>query len=137
MASASTSNSNLLSHDINTNKDAQCSYCKATGHFYRNCPKLKKKKELEDKNGKKPQRPTYPECPTCGKKNHPAERCWKGAGASRLVLYLTLKKEQLLYFSSLHQMIQIGPLNFIDLCILILVSLCGLKKVILIVAFLS
>ena len=40
MTSASTSNSNLLSNGINTNKDAQCSYCKATGHFYRNCPKL-------------------------------------------------------------------------------------------------
>ena len=71
MASASTSNNNLLSNGINTNKDAQCSYCKATGHFYKSCPKLKKKKELEDKNGKKPQRPTYPECPTCGKKNYP------------------------------------------------------------------
>ena len=81
MPSASTSNSNLLSNGINTNKDAQCSYCKATCHFYRNCPKLKKKKELEDKNGKKPQRPTCLECPTCGKENHPAERCWKGAGA--------------------------------------------------------
>ena len=75
MASASTSNNNLLSNGINTNKDAQCSYCKATGHFYKSCPKLKKKKELEDKNGKKPQRPTYPECPTCKKTNHPAERC--------------------------------------------------------------
>ena len=81
MASASTSNNNLLSNGIKTNKDAQCSYCKATGHFYKSCPKLKKKKELEDKKGKKPQRPTYPECPTCGKKNHPVERCWKGAGA--------------------------------------------------------
>ena len=81
MASASTSNNNLLSNGINTNKDAQCSHCKATDHFYKSCPKLKKKKELEDKNGKKPQRPTYPECPTCGKKNHPVERCWKGAGA--------------------------------------------------------
>ena len=81
MASASTSNSNLLSNGINTNNDAQCSYCKATGHFYKSCPKLKKKKELEDKNGKKPQRLTYPECPTCKKTNHPAERCWKGAGA--------------------------------------------------------
>ena len=54
MASASTSNINLLSNGINTNKDAQCSYCKATGHFYKSCPKLKKKKEMEDKNGKKP-----------------------------------------------------------------------------------
>ena len=81
MASASTNTSNLLSNGNNTNKDAQCSYCKATGHYYKSCPKLKKKKELEDKNGKKTQRPTYPECPTCGKKNHPNERCWKGAGA--------------------------------------------------------
>ena len=39
MASASTSNSNLLSNGIDTNKDAQCSYCKATGHFYKSCPK--------------------------------------------------------------------------------------------------
>ena len=60
MASASTSHNNLLSNGINTNKDAQCSYCKATGHYYKNCPKLKKKKETEDKDGKKPQRPTYP-----------------------------------------------------------------------------
>ena len=78
MASASPNNRNLLSNGINTNKDAQCSYCKATGHYYKSCPKLKKKKEIEDKNGKKPQRPTYPEYPTCGKKNHPVERCWKG-----------------------------------------------------------
>ena len=80
MASASTSNSNLLSKGIKTNKDAQCSYCKATGHFYKSCPKLTKKKELEDKNGKTPQRPTYPECLTCKKTNHPAERCWKELG---------------------------------------------------------
>ena len=81
MASASTSHNNLLSNGINTNKDAQCSYCKATGHYYKNCPKLKKKKGMEDKDGKKPQRPTYPPCDTCGKKNHPTERCWQGAGA--------------------------------------------------------
>ena len=81
MASASTNNSNLLSNGINTNKDAQCIYCKAIGHNQKNCPKLKKIKELEDKNGKKPQRPIYPNCPTCGIKNHPVERCWKGAGA--------------------------------------------------------
>ena len=81
MASASTSHNNLLSNGINTNKDAQCSYRKATGHYYKNCPKLEKKKETEDKDGKKPQRPTYPPCDTCGKKNHPTERCWQGAGA--------------------------------------------------------
>ena len=49
--------------------------------FLEKLPKLKKKKELESKNGKKPQRPTYPECPTCNKTNHPAEKCWRGAGA--------------------------------------------------------
>ena len=43
MASESTCNSNLLSNGINTNKDAQCSYCKATGHYYKSCPKLKKR----------------------------------------------------------------------------------------------
>ena len=78
MASASTSSRSLLSTGIDTNKEAQC---KANGHFYKNCPKLKRKKELEDKTGKKPQRPTYPPCDTCGKKYHPTERCWQGAGA--------------------------------------------------------
>ena len=43
MASASTGNINLLSNGINTTKDAQCSYCKTTDHFYKSCPKLKKK----------------------------------------------------------------------------------------------
>ena len=81
MASASTNQSNLLSNGINTNNDDQCSYCKATGHYYKSCPKLKKKKEMEEKDGKKPQRPTYPPCDTCGKKNHSTERCWQGAGA--------------------------------------------------------
>ena len=81
MASGSTNQSNLLSNGINTNKDAQCSYCKATGHYYKSCPKLKKKKEMEEKDGKKPQRPTYPQSDTCGKKNHSTERCWQGAGA--------------------------------------------------------
>ena len=63
MASASTSNNNLLSNGINTNKDAQFSYCKATGHFYKSCPKLKKKKELEDKNGKKTPTSNIPRMP--------------------------------------------------------------------------
>ena len=52
MASASSKNSNLLSNGFNTNKEAQCSYCKATGHYYKTCPKLKKKKEIEEKGGK-------------------------------------------------------------------------------------
>ena len=49
--------------------------------FLQNCPKFQKKKEMKDKNGKKPQRPTYPSCDTCGKKNHLTEECWQGAGA--------------------------------------------------------
>ena len=53
MASASTNQSNLLSNGISTNKDAQCSYCKATGYYYKSCPKLKKKKEMEAKDGTK------------------------------------------------------------------------------------
>ena len=81
IASASTNQSNLLSNGINTNKDAQCSYCKATGHYYKSCPKLKKKEEMEEKDDKKPQRPTYPPCDTRWKKNHSTERCWQGAGA--------------------------------------------------------
>ena len=71
----------LLSNSVDTNKAAQCAYCKATNHFYKNCPKPKKKRKVEDKSDKKPQRPTYPECPTCSKTNHTAEKCWKGAGA--------------------------------------------------------
>ena len=81
MASSSGKTKNLLSTAIDTNQNTQCSYCKAEDHFWKNCPNLKKKKELEAKNGKTPQRPTYPECPTCNKTNHPAEKCWRGAGA--------------------------------------------------------
>ena len=64
MASASTNSRSLLSTGIDTNKEAQCAYGKANGHFYKNCPKLKKKKELEDKTGKKSQRLTDPPCDT-------------------------------------------------------------------------
>ena len=67
-ASESTSSRNLLSNSIDSNKDAQCSYCKAAGHFNKNCTQLKTKKEMEDKMAKKPQRQTYPPCETCGKK---------------------------------------------------------------------
>ena len=82
MASSSNKSRNLLSNGIDTNKNNQCSYCKAEDHFWKNCPKLKKKKESEAKDGKRPQRQTYPECPTCSKSNHPAEKCWRGAGAT-------------------------------------------------------
>ena len=70
MASLSGKARNLLSKGIDTNKNNQCSYCKAEDHFWKYCPKLKKKKDLEFKNSKNPQRPTYPECPTCSKANH-------------------------------------------------------------------
>ena len=42
---------------------------------------MNKKKEKDAQQGKSTQKKTYPECGTCGKKNHPEERCWQGAGA--------------------------------------------------------
>ena len=41
------------------------------------------------KNDKKPQHQTYPDCPTCSKTNHSAEKCWRGAGA-----HLRLKRSR-------------------------------------------
>ena len=35
---------------------------------------------MVDKNAKKRQRQTYPPREICGTKNHPTERCWRGAG---------------------------------------------------------
>ena len=61
--------------------DITCNYCKEKGHMVKDCEKLKKKKEKDAQQGKQTQRKTYPECGTCGKKNHPEERCWQGAGA--------------------------------------------------------
>ena len=49
MTSASTNQSNSLSNGINTNKDAQCSYCEAIGYYYKSCPKLKNKKKWRRK----------------------------------------------------------------------------------------
>ena len=51
IASSSGKARNSLSNGINTNKNNQCSYCIAEDHFWKNCPKLKKKKELEAKKG--------------------------------------------------------------------------------------
>ena len=51
------------------------------GHMVKDCEKMKKKKEKDAQQGKSTQKKAYPECGTCGKKNHPEERCWQGAGA--------------------------------------------------------
>ena len=61
--------------------DITCNYCKEKGHIVKDCEKLKKKKEKDAQQGKQTQKKTYPECGTCGKKNHLEERCWQGAGA--------------------------------------------------------
>ena len=61
--------------------DITCNNCKEKGHMVKDCEKLKKKKEKDAQQGKSTQKKTYPECGTCGKKNHPEERCWQGAGA--------------------------------------------------------
>ena len=61
--------------------DITCNYCKEKGHMVKDCEKLKKKKEKDAQQGKSTQKKTYPECGTCGKTNHPEERCWQGAGA--------------------------------------------------------
>ena len=61
--------------------DITCNYCKEKGHMVKDCEKLKKKKEKDAQQGKQTQKKTYPECGTCGKKNHPEESCWQCAGA--------------------------------------------------------
>ena len=61
--------------------DITCNYCKEKGHMVKDCEKLKKKNEKDAQQGKSTQKKTYPECGTCGEKNHPEERCWQGAGA--------------------------------------------------------
>ena len=68
----------LLSSGIDPN--ITCNYCKKPGHVKEDCRKLKRKEELRRNEGQDTKK-EYPKCPTCGKTNHPAERCWKGAGA--------------------------------------------------------
>ena len=60
--------------------DITCNYCKEKCHMLKDCKKLKKKKNMPNKANRR-RKKTYPECGTCGKKNHPEERCWQGAGA--------------------------------------------------------
>ena len=68
----------LLSSGIDPN--VTCNYCKKPGHVKDECRKLKRKEEQRRKDGQDTKK-EYPKCPTCDKTNHPAERCWKGAGA--------------------------------------------------------
>ena len=57
-----------------------CNSCKKPGHVKDDCRKLKRKEEQRRNDGQDTKK-EYPKCPTCDKTNHPAERCWKGAGA--------------------------------------------------------
>ena len=68
----------LLSSGIDPN--VTCNYCKKPGHVKADCRKLKRKEEQRRNDGQDTTK-EYPKCPTCNKTNHPAERCWKGAGA--------------------------------------------------------
>ena len=68
----------LLSSGIDPN--VTCNYCKKPGHVKEDCRKLKRKEEQRRNDGQDTKK-EYPNCPTCDKTNHPAERCWKGAGA--------------------------------------------------------
>ena len=68
----------LLSSGIDPN--VTCNYCKKPGHVKYDCRKLKRKEE-QKRNGGQDTKKEHPKCPTCDKTNHPAERCWKGAGA--------------------------------------------------------
>ena len=61
MTLASTNQSNLLSNGINTNKDAQCSYCKATGIITKTVLSSRKK---ERNGGERWQKTTASKLPT-------------------------------------------------------------------------
>ena len=68
----------LLSSGFDPN--VTCNYCKKPGHVKDDCRKLKRKEEQRRNDGQDTKK-EYPKSPTCDKTNHPAERCWKGAGA--------------------------------------------------------
>ena len=61
--------------------DITCNYCKEKGHMVKDCEKLKKEKKKKAQQGKSTQKKVYPKCGSCGKTNHPEERCWQGAVA--------------------------------------------------------
>ena len=68
----------LLSSGIDTG--ITCNFCKKPGDVKDESKKLKRKEELKRNDGHSTKK-EYPKCATCDKTNHPAERCWKGAGA--------------------------------------------------------
>ena len=57
-----------------------CNYCKKNLDIEDDCRKLKRKEEIKRNDGQSTKQ-EYPKFPTCDQTNHPAERCWKGAGA--------------------------------------------------------
>ena len=61
--------------------DITCNYSKQKGHMVKDCEKLKKEKEKIAQQGKSTQKKVYPKSGTCGKTNHPEERCWQVAVA--------------------------------------------------------
>ena len=75
---ATRSGTGLLSSGIDPG--TTYNYCKKPGHVKDDCRKLKRKEEQKRNDGQTTKK-EYPKCPTCDKTNHPAERCWKGAGA--------------------------------------------------------
>ena len=90
----------------------------------RDCEKLKKKKEKDTQQGKPTQKKTYRECGSCGKKNHPEERCWQGAGAHpkpklsiqmttiQILRYKNLSTNQHRPIPNLHPTMMIQKTNF-------------------------
>ena len=81
---ATRSRTGLLSSGIDLG--TTCNYCKKPGHVADDCRKLKRKEEQKRNVGQSTKK-EYPKCrkgtqrTNCDKTNHPAERCWKGAGA--------------------------------------------------------
>ena len=56
-------------------------FAKKPGHVKADSSRKLKRKEEQKRNDGKNNKKEHPKCPTCDKTNHPAERCWKGAGA--------------------------------------------------------
>ena len=57
-----------------------CNYCKKPSHIKDECRNSKRKEEQKRNDGQNTKK-EYPKCPTFENTKHPAERCWKGAGA--------------------------------------------------------